>query len=409
MKKLTLSFALLLATTTFAQIPNYVPTNGLVGWWPFNGNANDESGNGNNGTVNGATLISDRFGNANSAYSFDGVNDKINIIAQTNIPQQSDYTVSFWFNSPFSTYNGAFLSFNSWFCKLGHDSPGFFYKDEIGNSSNNFYEQAHFGVQPTVNTWNNLILKKTNNTITLILNNSIIGNMTTYGFSNFNPSSLIQIGYYCCQEYFAGSIDDIGLWNRTLTVSEILALYENCQLSITSQPQDQNVNSSVGSTSFSIATSTPTTTYQWQTNLGLGFQNLSNAGQYSGVTSSTLNVSNLSMSNNNQVLRCLINDGGCTDTSTIATLTIIDDASISETGFPLISISPNPTTGDFNIAGLELYNTISTMRVSDVNGKLVKELDPTANKFTFGSVKSGVYFLTITAVDKQEVIKIIKE
>jgi hypothetical protein len=49
------------------------------------------------------------------------------------------------------------------------------------------------------------------------------------------------------------------------------------------------------------------------------------------------------------------------------------------------------------------------MRVSDVNGKLVKELDPTANKFTFGSVKSGVYFLTITAVDKQEVIKIIKE
>ncbi len=44
------------------QIPSYVPTNGLVGWWPFNGNANDESGNGNNGTVNGASLTSDRFG-----------------------------------------------------------------------------------------------------------------------------------------------------------------------------------------------------------------------------------------------------------------------------------------------------------------------------------------------------------
>jgi hypothetical protein len=40
-----------------AQIPSYVPTNGLVGWWPFNGNANDESGNGNHGTVNGATLM----------------------------------------------------------------------------------------------------------------------------------------------------------------------------------------------------------------------------------------------------------------------------------------------------------------------------------------------------------------
>ena len=40
------------AATAAAQIPNYVPQNGLVGWWPFNGNANDESGNGNNGTRN---------------------------------------------------------------------------------------------------------------------------------------------------------------------------------------------------------------------------------------------------------------------------------------------------------------------------------------------------------------------
>ena len=37
-----------LLNVTMAQVPNYVPTNGLVGWWPFNGNANDESGNGNN-------------------------------------------------------------------------------------------------------------------------------------------------------------------------------------------------------------------------------------------------------------------------------------------------------------------------------------------------------------------------
>ena len=65
-----------LTAFTMAQIvPNYVPTNGLVGWWPFNGNANDESGNGNNGTVYGAMLTNDRFGNLNSAYSFN--NSKI--------------------------------------------------------------------------------------------------------------------------------------------------------------------------------------------------------------------------------------------------------------------------------------------------------------------------------------------
>jgi hypothetical protein len=49
MKKTLLLLAVFtLSTSAFSQIPNYVPSNGLVGWWPFNGNANDESGNGNN-------------------------------------------------------------------------------------------------------------------------------------------------------------------------------------------------------------------------------------------------------------------------------------------------------------------------------------------------------------------------
>jgi hypothetical protein len=45
---------------------------GLVAHYPFNGNANDESGNGNHGMVNGATLTEDRFGNIDSAFHFDG-------------------------------------------------------------------------------------------------------------------------------------------------------------------------------------------------------------------------------------------------------------------------------------------------------------------------------------------------
>ena len=47
------------------------------GWWKFDGDATDSSGNGNDGTVNGATLTTDRHGEANRAYSFDGVNDYI--------------------------------------------------------------------------------------------------------------------------------------------------------------------------------------------------------------------------------------------------------------------------------------------------------------------------------------------
>jgi len=50
------------------QIPSNVPKSGLVAWYPFNGNANDESGNGLNGKVDKAILTKDRFGILNKAY-----------------------------------------------------------------------------------------------------------------------------------------------------------------------------------------------------------------------------------------------------------------------------------------------------------------------------------------------------
>ena len=53
-----------------AQVPAYVPQSGLIGWWPFNGNAQDESGNGNHGQILGSTLTQDRNGISNSAFSF---------------------------------------------------------------------------------------------------------------------------------------------------------------------------------------------------------------------------------------------------------------------------------------------------------------------------------------------------
>ena len=73
-----LIIALFFVSNVMGQnVPTYVPTNGLLGWWPFNGNANDESGNGYNGTVNGASLSADRFGNSNKSYEFDGIDDYI--------------------------------------------------------------------------------------------------------------------------------------------------------------------------------------------------------------------------------------------------------------------------------------------------------------------------------------------
>ena len=110
MRKIILFLALVVVLTTqslFAQVPSYVPTNGLVGYWPFNGNANDESGNGNNGIVTGATLTSDRFGNANSAYSFDGLDDFIWTGFVQQLSGSQFATISYWINSPLNFPNNA--------------------------------------------------------------------------------------------------------------------------------------------------------------------------------------------------------------------------------------------------------------------------------------------------------------
>ena len=99
MKKLTLlAFMLLFSALSFAQVNL---TNGLIAYYPFNGNANDASGNANNGTVNGATLGTDRFGNANSSYNFNGNT----ITAAVMHKLEEDFTISIWFESNLSLSN----------------------------------------------------------------------------------------------------------------------------------------------------------------------------------------------------------------------------------------------------------------------------------------------------------------
>ena len=73
MRFYTLLTATLAATlTASAQIPSYAPTDGLVAFYPFNGNANDESGNGHDGIITGATFAEDRNGNVDASIEFNG-------------------------------------------------------------------------------------------------------------------------------------------------------------------------------------------------------------------------------------------------------------------------------------------------------------------------------------------------
>jgi hypothetical protein len=81
------------------NVPPGTLSNGLVAWYPFSGNAVDSSGYGNNGTVSGATLTTDRFGKPNSAYSFNGISSYITVPASSSqniYGSQQAMTISVW-------------------------------------------------------------------------------------------------------------------------------------------------------------------------------------------------------------------------------------------------------------------------------------------------------------------------
>jgi hypothetical protein len=237
MRTLILLFSVLFTTMNFAQVPSYVPANGLVGWWPFNGNANDESGNGNNGTNNGATLTTDRNGVANQAYSFDWID---NYIATNSLLNASeDFSFSCWVNSNNNSsqtilntipHNIIGFSINPWWAGAGN--IGFLYGTENGWLNNNYYfsnPNLYLGV------WVNHLIVKNGLNWKFYQNGVLIHN---YNAPSIPASTISQLVFgHCdpsvCSETFNGKIDDIGIWNRALTDCEIQNLYSS---SISAQP-----------------------------------------------------------------------------------------------------------------------------------------------------------------------------
>ncbi len=127
---------------------------------------------------------------------------------------------------------------------------------------------------------------------------------------------------------FKGMIDDVGIWKRTLSQAEIQQLYNSCNTYFTVQPTDTFVNFN-GTAVFNAYCQASPVQYQWQTDIGSGFQNLSDAGQYSGVNTPQLQVSNILPANENQPFRCISFSGvTCTDTSVVARIRIACNDSI---------------------------------------------------------------------------------
>lgn len=92
MKRLLCCF-LLISQISVAQVNL---DKGLQAYYPFNGTANDESGNNNHPVFNNATITSDRFGNPNSAYHFNGIYQYMRIPNKPSLNFGSQITLSVW-------------------------------------------------------------------------------------------------------------------------------------------------------------------------------------------------------------------------------------------------------------------------------------------------------------------------
>jgi hypothetical protein len=241
MKKSLSLVILLISSIVFAQVPSYVPSNGLIGYWPFNANANDESGNGKNGTVTGATLTADRFGNPNTAYNFDGSNQFITCPSISELNGLTGATFSVWVK-----INGN----NSWTnCNLGcaqyiisrdvdysvsHIGLNFkLYNNKFG-ARTGAYNNANFAELETLNSysipqsdWHHIVFRIGSENLTIYLD-GVYNSSTPFtgvissSSGNLNFAKQPVPGY----EYFLnGFLDDIGIWDRALTDQEILNLY----------------------------------------------------------------------------------------------------------------------------------------------------------------------------------------
>ncbi len=208
-------------------------SNGLVAYYPFNGNAFDESGNGNYGIVEGATLTADRFGNMNSAYHFAGG-------ASILIPELfqdtcSAFTFAVWVMKDTVDQNDHEILFKS-----GNQGAA-----AMGLTRGNL----GFGVLLGTNAynWNSVNIPDTlrarihyfivgryirGKKVELLLNGESMASMTpqdlpmyTDGHHNDVTSAIGTVPFYQTPYFWNGVIDDIRVYTRSISDDEVQSLY----------------------------------------------------------------------------------------------------------------------------------------------------------------------------------------
>ena len=245
---------------------------GLVGWWPFDGNASDMSGNENHGTVNGATLGADRFGQAGMAYNFDGVDDFIVVSDSNKFDfENRGFSISSWVKK-FSQVNsnvgmvlsqwntGASPGSNQWV--LSSSTSGEIgkptFRMEVANQTFKSTSSSVMGL----NEWIHLVGVRESTHTKLFMNGSLVSqNVGSSGSINETGRDLYFGKYKDSNSIFSNiSIDETRIYNRALSTSEVQSLYQ-----LESTPPDLNASVS-GSVNYNGEINAPAIVWALEAN-----------------------------------------------------------------------------------------------------------------------------------------------
>jgi len=221
----------------------YANAQNLVAYYPFNGNANDVSGNNNHGTVSGATLTTDRSGNVNKAYSFDGNNDVITIPQNTILNASDELSFSVWVKPDAFPSGSVMIVGKSNYANatnyLVRIKPNGYIQFEYKNFANTTDNPL------ILNQWNHIaVVSDAANAKKVYINGALASHNTAtspYGLVT-DPVTIGAANYGA--EYFKGSMDELKMFNKALTIEEIKNEYKNM---VAYYPFNGNANDESGS------------------------------------------------------------------------------------------------------------------------------------------------------------------
>ncbi|MHB2154055.1 LamG-like jellyroll fold domain-containing protein [Calditrichota bacterium GD2] len=215
----------------FKTTPNPIPTDGLIAYWPFNGNANDESGNGNDGEIiGGVSSVKDRFGNNNKALEFNGVDGFI----QVPNSQSLQFTTN-------QISASAWIYIDEWFYQdtirfapiisKENDTPensvsSTDYEMLIMDDSIGIWPFRQFAYSFNLHKWYFVAFSWDGNKLDFYLDGNKKESDTFNSILQLTNRPLhIGANLHLGNEYLDGILDDIRIYNRALNASEIKNIF----------------------------------------------------------------------------------------------------------------------------------------------------------------------------------------